>query len=105
MSIHDRQRGQAVPLVAMTLLAMALAAVAIVRVAGRSDEVARARTAADAAALAATREGRDGAERLAHANGATLVSYAADDDSVLVSVRIGRSVASARAELVVHLPP
>jgi hypothetical protein len=103
MSASSSDRAQAVPLVAVTLLVMALAAVAMVRIAGRADELARARTAADAAALAAVRDGRAAADALAGANGAAVVAYRADDTSVEITVRVGESTATARAELVVSL--
>lgn len=105
MYARGGERGQAVPLVAVTMLAMALAAVALVAIANRSGEVARARTAADAAALAATRGGEPAARSLAAANGGALEAYTDDGLQVVVTVRVGRSRATATAELVVRAPP
>ena len=47
-------------------------------------------------------EGRDAAADLAVENGGTLVSYAADEGAVLVTVSVGRAVATARAALVAN---
>lgn len=60
-------------------------------------ELARARTAADASALAGALEGRGGAELLAQRNGGSVVSFRRVGTDVLVTVQVGRSRASARA--------
>ena len=62
-----------------------------------ASDSARARTAADAAALAAVHGGRDAAERLARANGAELVSFEQHSDVVVVRVSVGSSIAGATA--------
>jgi hypothetical protein len=65
--------------------------------AGDVVDAGRARSAADAAALAGVRGGRSAAARLAVANGGRLVSWEQDGDTVLVTVRVGDAVADARA--------
>jgi hypothetical protein len=92
-------RGQAVPLVAGLMAVAVVVLVAIGHLGQTAADAARARTAADAAALAGAAEGRDAAVRLASANGATLVAFAADQGAVLVTVRVGRASATARAAL------
>ncbi len=97
--------GQAAPLlVVMVALAVGLSLVAgeVGRV---LNDAARARTAADAAALAGAAEGRESAEAVAADNGGYLLSYTAetaDADAgrvlVTVSVEVGRISRTARAE-------
>lgn len=101
--------GQAAPLMVVVLLALMVAVVATVEVGQLLDESARARTAADAAALAGAAAGREEAAALAVANGGLLVSYAeqetAGDADVLlvtVEVRVGRASQTARAERLVE---
>jgi hypothetical protein len=60
-------------------------------------DVTRARSAADAAALASVEGGRAAAVELAVTNGATLVSWAQVGADVVVEVRVGDAVATARA--------
>lgn len=64
-------------------------------------DASRARTAADAAALAGVSGGRPGAERLAGANGAAVVEFARSSSeggvTVTVSVRVGDATSTARA--------
>ena len=60
-------------------------------------DVSRARSAADAAALASVEGGPAAAIELAAANGATLVSWAQVGSDVVVEVRVGDAVATARA--------
>lgn len=89
--------GQAVPLV------LALAAVAVVLAlafgtfAGDVVDAARARTAADAAALASVEGGPPAASRLAARNGATVVSWQRRGETVTVTVRVGDATATASA--------
>ncbi len=100
MRVHD-DRGQAVPL---ALVAVALAIVATVALAELGSNVvdaSRARTAADAAALAGVEGGREASGRVAAENGATLVLWSSRADgagvAVSVEVRIGRATATASA--------
>lgn len=91
------ERGQAVPVVlaAVAVLAVFLTALGWF---GRSVvDAARARTAADAAALAGVAGGREQAARLATANGGVLVAFEWRGADVLVRVRVGRATAAARA--------
>src|SRR5688572_1865171 len=60
-------------------------------------ERARARTAADAAALAGAAEGEAGAREVARANGGVLVRHEDLDGVAMVEVRVGRVTAFARA--------
>ena len=57
----------------------------------------RARSAADAAALAGVTGGREAAAELAAANGAVLVAWSASGDEVLVTVTVGDQRVAARA--------
>ena len=59
---------------------------------------ARARNAADAAALAGAAEGEEAARAVAADNGAELVTFVADGPIVEVSVRHGPATARATAE-------
>lgn len=72
-------------------------AVAMGRLGGALVDHQRARTAADAAALAGAIGGAERAARVARANGADLVGFSVDGDVVTVRVVIGDVAASARA--------
>jgi hypothetical protein len=95
--VHDR--GQALPVVVGVLAVAAVLVAALGVVAGHSIDAARARTAADAAALAGVESGRTRAEALAQANGAVLVEFRTAGADVVVRVRVGSATASARATL------
>ena len=102
-------RGQAAPLMVVMLLVLMVAVVATVELGQLVDESARARTAADAAALAGAAAGRGEADAMAAANGGRLLSYteqetAGDADVLLVTVevRVGRASQTARAERLVE---
>jgi hypothetical protein len=92
-------RGQAVPLIAGLMAVAVVLIVAIGHLGRTAADASQARTAADAAALAGAAEGREAAVRLASANAGTLIAYAAADGAVLVTVRVGRATATARAAL------
>lgn len=93
----DDESGQAVPFGA-AMVALALMLTIAVGALGRDVvDAARARTAADAAALAAVTGGPAAAHRLAAANGAAVVDVEAVGRDVLVRVRVGDAVATARA--------
>lgn len=85
----------------MLLLAVvvmcALAVVGVGMFGGRLVDRARAQTAADAAALAATSGGRPAAARLAASNGGALVGYVEEGDVVTVVVDVDGERATARA--------
>lgn len=89
--------GQAVVLLLAAVVLTALSAVAVGMFAVRVLDRGSAQTAADAAALAATSGGRSAAERLASANGGTLISYHEDGDTVVVIVEVAGERATARA--------
>jgi hypothetical protein len=86
-----------VPLYAVVVLVAAAAMLLLVQLGGTAVRRARARTAADAAALAGAAEGRPAAEQVAAANGATLDRFDALGDDVEVRVHIGSTHAVARA--------
>lgn len=96
---RDGQRGQAVPLLVATIALSGLLLVALAGLGRAAGTAARARSAADAAALAGVTDGEAGARRLAAANGATLESFirSGDGGDVVVVVRVGRARATARA--------
>lgn len=106
---EPRDRGQVAPLMVVMLLVLTVAVAATVEIGRFLDESARARTAADAAALAGAAAGRTEAAALAAANGGLLLSYTeqeADGDSnamlVTVAVQVGRASQTARAERLVE---
>lgn len=92
-----RDGGQATPIVAVALLLAGLLVVALVDHGGRVVDEARARTAADAAALAGAAEGKDAARHLAEANGGRLSAFTAAGTDVVVRVTVGEGAARARA--------
>lgn len=82
------------------VVAMLLAGALIVgigRLGATADDAARARTAADAAALAGAADGYDAALRLAQANGAILLDFQNNGDIVEATTQVGESVAVAAA--------
>jgi hypothetical protein len=90
-------QGQAVPLAGALVAVAAVLVLGIGSLAGDVGDAGRARSAADAAALAGVDGGRPRSAALAVANGATLVSWRRDGRDVEVRVRVGRATASARA--------
>lgn len=99
-----RDGGQALPLGAAMVAVAAVALVALVPAARAVADRARARTAADAAALAGAVEGEQAARDLAGANGATLVDFQRDGDEVVVRVEVGDVDAYARARATARQP-
>lgn len=92
MSVRD-ERGQVAPLLALFAVAIGLACLALGRFGADAVDQARARTAADAAALA----GKEDAARLAAANGGVAESVEAAGADVRVRVRVGGATATARS--------
>jgi hypothetical protein len=103
-------RGAVALLVLLVALAVSGAVlVATVQVADVLVDADRARTAADAAALAGVVHGRDMAERVAAENGGVIVSWSSTGTGhadelrrpatieVTIEVRVGNAVANARA--------
>jgi Putative Flp pilus-assembly TadE/G-like len=100
MRLRD-DRGQAVPLALIAVALAILATVALAELGGNVVDAGRARTAADAAALAGVEGGHEASSRVAAENGATLIAWSSrpDGDGVTVTVRvqIGRAAATASA--------
>jgi hypothetical protein len=98
-SARGGDRGQTMPLAAAMVALAAALMLAFVPVGTALDRRTRARTAADAAALAGAADGESAARRLAAANGGELVDFDDSSDRVVVEVRIGSltAYASARA--------
>ena len=92
-----RERGQVLPLVAVVLVVAGAAMWCLGRLSGAAVERARARTAADAAALAGAAEGEAAARSIAAANGGRLVSFVRAGADVIVRVEVGDATAPARA--------
>lgn len=92
--------GQVVPLAAAMVALCCVALLALVPVAGALDDRARARTAADAAALAGAADGERAARQVAAANGADLLEIKRTGDEIVVRVRVGDLDAYARARAV-----
>jgi len=97
-SIRDRGQAAVMVVIVAAVLFVTLS-VALVAFGGRLLDRARAQTAADAAALAATDGGRPAAELLARRHGATLVIFtqAPWSSHVTVVVRVGQASATAAA--------
>ena len=85
------------PLVAVVVVVAAGAALVLARLGAEVVDRARARTAADAAALAGVTGDRPAAEQVARADGATLERFVRVGDQVEVTVRVDSSRATARA--------
>ena len=92
-------RGQATPLVIGVVAIAAASLIPIARLGRVASDAARARAAADAAALAAVIDGPAGARRGAAANDAILVSFVRIGSDVMVTVSVGEATARARATL------
>lgn len=93
----EKEHGQVLPLVAALIAVIGVTALQVGRVGEAVYQRAQAQTAADAAALAGVADGRAGADSVARANGARLVSYREIDADVQVAVRLGEATAEARA--------
>lgn len=96
---HRGDRGQATPLVIGVIAIAAASLIPIARLGRHASDAARARAAADAAALAGVVDGPRGAQRGAAANDATLVSFVRIGSDVVVTVSVGETTAKARATL------
>ena len=99
-STSFRQRGQAVPLLAAVTGHRCRMLVGLGHLGPGAADAARARTAADAAALAGAAAGRAAAVVMAGANGGPLVAYTDADGTVRVTVPVGAATAVARAAMV-----
>jgi len=98
MRIHlDDERGQAVPLVLALVVLSVVLATAFGVFAGDVVDAGRARTAADAAALAGVEGGRGASVRLAAVHDGTVTAWRRRGRVVTVTVRVGAAIASASA--------
>ena len=97
--VDSDDHGQAVPLAAAMVAVVTIALVGLVPAAQALADRARARTAADAAALAGAVDGEHTARALARDNGAELVDFERTGDEVVVGVRLGDVEARARAHV------
>jgi hypothetical protein len=94
---NPSDRGQATMLLLACVALIAVVAVAAGSLGVRIIARQRAQTAADAAALAGTVDGRPAAARLAASNGGRLVGYAEIGDDVVATVEVRGERATARA--------
>lgn len=97
MREQRRDRGQAIVLVLAAVVLIVVFATALARYGMRLADTQQVQLAADAAALAGVAGGLQAAERLAAANGGTLVEFSAVGDEVVVVVCVGDRTARARA--------
>lgn len=98
------QWGQALPLLCV-VLALAGAGLVLTATIGKAAiDRSRARTAADAAALAGAADGRQAAIDAAGANGGTVVRFEVAGRDALVEVRVGDARATARARAPLPAP-
>jgi hypothetical protein len=94
---RDHESGLSVPLTAAALLVAVVGLTLTARVGEVLVDHARARSAADAAALAGAVEGRAGAVEAAARNDAELIELATDGVTATATVRVGDAEASATA--------
>lgn len=92
-----RDDGQAVPLIAALAVIAGVLVLGLAALGADVVDAGRARSAADAAALAGVHGGRAAADALAGRNGATLTTWRRVGDDVVVTVRVGDATATARA--------
>ena len=95
--MRNTDEGSILPLIAAGMLLAGLLTLGVGRVGQAAVAGARARTAADAAALAGATDGRSAAEELARANGARMTAFERVGPDVRVTVRVGDAAATARA--------
>src|SRR5689334_4738823 len=92
-----REAGQTTPLVALLFVIVAGGIVALGHLGAIPAERARARTAADAAALAGATDGEPRAREVAACNGGAVTGYVRRGEEVEVTVGVGSADASAGA--------
>jgi outer membrane lipoprotein SlyB len=96
----ERDTGQAaLPVVVGMLVVVMVTLLVVGHVSSAIGDRARARTAADAAALAGAHDGEAAARAFATYNGAELTTFEQVGDEVEVTVAVGGIQASARARL------
>lgn len=98
-SFPSSDRGQLAPLIALLALAVGVTCLGLGRFAAGAVDAARARTAADAAALAGARDDDEMVRDIAARNGAVVTSIERVGGDIRVRVRVGAQTASARARL------
>lgn len=89
--------GQAIPFVVAMVVVTGGLLIVLARIGSMVVDHARARTAADAAALAGAVQGESAADATAAANGGTVLEFRQDGAAVEVLVRVGVAEARARA--------
>lgn len=97
MGHRGGEGGQVLPLVVLIVVCAGLGIAYLGRVGAVAAERARARTAADASALAGAAEGERAARDVAARNGALVIRYRIEGRDVALRVAVGRAEASARA--------
>jgi hypothetical protein len=103
--VDERERGSILPLVAMVMLGAGGLCLLLGMVGARANDAARARTAADAAALAGAADGRAAAVDLAEANGGHLLEFYRSGTKATVVVEVGDASARATAVAVPRFAP
>lgn len=93
-----RDAGQATPFVAVIIVCVAVTSMVVAHLGAGAITRVQARTAADAAALAAAIDGQAAGQRLASANGAHAATITIDGNDAHASVWVGDVEAQARAE-------
>lgn len=98
--MSNRNRGQAVPLMAAVVVFVGFVLMALAHLAGGAVDRAGAKRAADIAALAGAADGSAAASRYAGDNGASMKRYEKNDRDAVVEVHYGdaRAVSRARRE-------
>jgi Flp pilus assembly protein TadG len=96
----ENEQGHALALVVVVLTVLMVMCVGLADLGVRAADQSRARTAADAVALAAASGGFAAGRRLATANHATLTALTSDGGVVRVTVQVGAMSATAAATLV-----
>lgn len=103
------ERGSGSPLAIIAVVLAIVATLAIAELGGDVVDAGRARTAADAAALAGVEGGRSASARLAAEHGASLLSWSSSGPprarTITVTVRVGDARATAAATNRPGVPP
>jgi hypothetical protein len=96
----ENEQGHALALVVVVLTTLMVISVGLAQLGVRAADLSRARTGADAVALAAASGGLEAGRRLAAVNHATLIALTFDGSVVRATVRVGSMTATAAATLV-----
>jgi secretion/DNA translocation related TadE-like protein len=94
---NEVERGQATVVMVGVVVVAVVLLLALVPVARAVSDKTRARSAADAAALAGAAEGEEAAREVAERNGARLLHWRAEGTDVWVEVEVGDAHAVAKA--------